>query len=265
MFETDVSTLKNEFDLRVIKCQVEDYNYSGALLTLKGSNLINDIATALLEYGHYRISRNFNRAFSSLGSAQGDLYSQWVKEVSPLRQKDAKALLQEAYFSTLIRLKNQKYADFLVGLFSLQENILHFLVNEKLGLQISGKHSQAKQAWQVIKQIDQGKLYQYLQNYILPRGDKLRLGESVSRYVLIGVLDYYPEFSAIMLMIKELNEYCDLRNESVHGFIGVSEIEEEAKLLVTLRNLMKQVTKVPDANPFDCLNQQICNLLDRSI
>jgi hypothetical protein len=265
VFKTDVATLKNEFDLRIIKRQVQDYNYSGALLTLKESNLLTDVAAALLKYGHYRISLDFNRAFSSLEPGNCASTSQWVKEASPLRQKDAKALLQEAYFNTLIRLKNQQYAYFLVGLSCLQENILRFLVNDQLGLKISNKRSQIPQFWQAIKQVDQGNLDQHLQNYTLPRGGKLRLNESISRYVLIGILDYYPQFSVIMPLIKELNEYCDLRNESVHGFVGVSEIEEEARLLTTLRQLMKQVTKISDSNPFDRLNQHICDLLDRSI
>lgn len=66
-----------------------------------------------------------------------------------------------------------------------------------------------------------------------------------------------------MPLINYLNSYCDLRNRSVHEFAGVSEIQDEAKLLSTLKSLMKRVASLPDANPFDVLNQQICELLDQ--
>ena len=42
-------------------------------------------------------------------------------------------------------------------------------------------------------------------------------------------------------------------------------IEDQDRLLMTLRKLMKQVVGISDTNPFDRLNQQICTLLDRTI
>lgn len=62
--------------------------------------------------------------------------------------------------------------------------------------------------------------------------------------------------------IKELNEYCDRRNEYVHEFIGISEIENEAKVLMNLRKIMRQVIGGSEENPFDSLNQEIYSLLD---
>lgn len=262
VFYTDVNSLKDELDRKVIKQQIQDYNYSGALTSLQASNLRPSAIQPLLEHGYYRMAMDFDRAFSCFGAVVPEIGSQWVQELAPLRQKDSKALLQEAYFNALIRLQNRKYADFLVGLFRLQEQVLSFLVAVKLGLNVSGKPSQKAQSWQVIQQAEQGKLYQFLQAYRLPRGDRLDLDRSISRYTLQAIVEYYPQCTAIVPLIKELNQYCDLRNDAVHGFVGVSVIDDETKLLSTLRKLMKQVTGIPDSNPFDRLNQQICALLD---
>ena len=265
VFRNDVNVLKDELDIQVIKQQIQDYNYSGAIASLSQSNLSTEAIAALLKSGYYRISRNFNRAYSSLNGVTSSIDPQWLQELAALRQKQPKIQLQEAYFNALTRLKTQKYADFLVDVFRLQEALLYYLAEQCLGLQVSGKRNQADQGWQAIRQLEQGQVYRYLQQYKLPKGDLLRLNEVISRYVVIALLEYYPKHSSTLILIRDLNEYCELRNEAVHGFIGVSEIEDQDRLLTTLRKLMKQVVGISDANPFDRLNQQICTLLDRTI
>ncbi|PSB22932.1 hypothetical protein C7B61_01225 [filamentous cyanobacterium CCP1] len=261
VFQDDVNALKNEFDLKVIKQQIADYNYSGALANLEATNLSTKSIVALLHYGFYRLSLDFDRAFSCLNSLSTEVDPQWLQEVAPLRQKDRQALLKEAYFNARIKLKNRKYAEFLVMLSGLQENVLRFLVNERVGLRISSKYSDVETSWQQIRQAEQGKLYQHLQHYTLPKGGMLRLDGSIGRYVYIAILDYYRQFADIMEPIKELNAYCDQRNASVHEFVGISEIEDEAKVLANLRKVIKRVAGTPEENPFDRLNQQINSLL----
>jgi hypothetical protein len=265
VFQTNVNTFKDEFDLKVMKQQVQDYNYSGALITLKQSHLHTDAIETLLNYGYYRISMDFDRAFSCLNAHPLDINPQWTQEIAPLRQKDPRSLLQEAYFNALIRLKTQKYADFLVGLFKLQEQTLYYLVQAKLSLNISGKPTEQRQSWQVIQQVDQGKLYQFLQTYKLPKGDFLIVNRAISRYVLQAIVEYHHQFASILPLIQSLNQYCELRNEYVHGFAGVSQIEDEATLLTTLRILMQQTCGIPTTNPFDRLNQEICDRLNHAI
>ncbi len=265
VFRNDVNVLKDELDIQVIKQQIQDYNYSGAIATLSQSNLSTEAIAALLQSGYYRISRNFNRAYSSLNGVSKSVDSQWLQELAALRQKQPKIQLQEAYFNALTRLKTQKYADFLVDVFRLQEALLYYLAEQCLGSQVSGKRNQTDPIWQAIQQLEQGKVYHYLQRYKLPKGDLLRLNEAISRYVVIALLEYYPKHSSTLILIRDLNEYCELRNEAVHGFTGVSEIEDQEHLLTTLRKLMKQVVGISDTNPFDRLNQQICMLLDRTI
>ncbi len=268
VFRNDVNVLKNEFDLKVIQQQVQDYNYSGALISFKASSLADETTTALLHYGYYRISLDFDRAFSALSSYSHAVDAQWTKEIALLRQKDPRALLKEAYFNALTRLKNRKYADFLVSLFGLQESTLKFLVTQKVGLQISNKPSERERSWVTLRQADEGRLYRYLQGYVSPKG-ALRLNESmdryesIGRYVMIAIVEYFPQFAPVAQPLKELNEYCDRRNEYVHEFVGISEIEDEAGVLINLRKIMKQVVGVSEENPFNRLNQEICDALDR--
>jgi hypothetical protein len=265
VFRNDVNVLKDELDIQVIKQQIQDYNYSGAIASLSQSNLSTNAIAALLQSGYYRISRNFNRAYSSLDGVANSVDPQWLQELAALRQKQEKIQLQEAYFNALTRLKTQKYADFLVDVFRLQEALLYYLAEQCSGVKLSGKPTQTTQGWQAIKQLEQGQVYRYLQNYKLPKGDLLRLNQAISRYVVIALLEYYPQYSSTLSLIRGLNEYCELRNEAVHGFVGVSEIEDQDQLLMILRKLMKQVVSIPDINPFDRLNQQICDPLDRTM
>ena len=257
VFQTDVKTLKDEFDLKVIRKQVEDYNYNGAAITLKETNLENPLTTALLDYAYHRISLNFDSAFSAIDSFRDQIDRRWITEITPLRQKQNKALLQEAYFNALLRLKNRQYADFLVGLFKLQEQILDYLVRDEIGLDITRKFEDKNRSCQIIEQHEGGKLYSFLKGYTLARGGKLDINRGVSRYVFQAIVEYYPQFAELVPLIQNLNYYCTLRNEAVHNFIGVSEIENESTLLMTLRQLMQKIAPLPPCNPFDDLNTAI--------
>lgn len=263
VFQSNVDSLKREFDLKVAKQQILDYNYGGALRTLEANQLPIEPVKALLQYADYRLARDFDRAFSSLQSAQAAIDRRWIQEIAQLRQKHRPAQLQEAYFNALIRLKNRQYASFLIDVFGLQESLLRGLVQQQFGLELSGDPAQREQMWQQIKQVESGKLFQYLQTYRLPKGDPLRLGESISRYVILAILQYDSTWTEVMPDIQYLNEYCSLRNQAVHEFIGVSEIPDELKLLTTLDRLLKRTTKLTKTNPFDDLNQQICDYLER--
>ena len=257
VFTTDVTTLKDEFDRKVIAQQVQDYNYSGAAITLNTSNLHHPEIAALLQYGHHRRTLNFDRAFSAIDAFREQLNSHWISEITPLRQKHSQALLKEAYFNALLRLKTQQYADFLVSLFRLQEQLLYYLVQEKIGLDISGKFSEKEKSIQIIQTAEEGRLHQFLKDYTLPGGGKLDINRGISRYAFQAIVEYYPQFENLVPLIRDLNHYCHRRNDSVHGFVGVSEIENESTLFNTLRQLMKQVTQLPEQNPFDRLNEDI--------
>ncbi len=255
VFKNDVNVLKNEFDLQIIQQQIQDYNYSGAIVTLQRSYLDRPVLSALLHYAYYRLTLNFDRAFLVIQPYLAEIDRSWLSEIALLRQKKTEILLREAYFNLLIRLKMRLYADFLVGLFRLQEKILDYLVEEKIGLKISRKHDDYEQSLSILQEFQAGNLYNYLKQ------NNVNIDRGINRYTYQTIVSYHPHYSQLVPLIDSLNSYCSLRNEYIHSFRGVSQIEDEDKLLANLRKLMQQITSVPDQNPFDRLNQDILNLL----
>lgn len=267
VLQMDVTPLRDEFDCKVIQQQIKDYNYRGAFISLQESHLQTPIALALLEYGYYRQVRDFDRAFNALVPVREAVDPVWFQEIATLRQKEMTAILRDAYFQALILLKLERYAEFLVVLSGLHENLIRFLVTDRVGLAISTKYGDRADAWTVIRQFDQGKLYRFLQGYRLPSGVPLRVGpeDAIARLTLIAILDYFPDFREVVSAIKAINDYCDRRNEVVHQFVGVSAIEDAETLLANLRRAMQFVVSLAAGNPFDRLNQQVCALLDRAV
>ncbi|MEZ2232725.1 hypothetical protein [Microcoleus sp.] len=263
VFQTNVDTLKNEFDFKVVKKQIEDYNYSGALVTLKDSNLSTNLIIALLEYGQYRIAFDFEGASKVIQPFANLVEPEFISEISSLRQKNRIALFKEVYFKAIIKLKNQQYADFLVDVFRFQEGFLRFLVETKLGFNLPEKSTKTQEFWYQLKGFDGGNLEHFLNNYKLQNGQKLRFSEGFpSRFVLIAILECYEqEFDSLLKPIEQLNEYCEQRNRCVHSFEGVSELEDGGKIIKILRDILRLKTVVPDKNPFNVINSKICDLL----
>lgn len=266
VFATNVDTLKNEFDLKVVQQQIRDYNYSGALATLKETKLSTNIITALLESGHHRLAFDFNRADASIQPIRIELNDdRWIGEIAALRQKQQGAILAELYFKAVIKLKNQEYADFLVQVVAFQENALRILIQRKFLPDVKkGWKECEEKIKQEINTFDDGKLYQYLNKYrVEENGWSLRLEEQyIHRLTMIAILEYFSEFSNLVQPIKFLSGYCKQRNDSVHQLEGVSEIENQPELLANLRKIVRGITKLPATNPFDDLNETICAQLE---
>ncbi|MEG5043528.1 hypothetical protein [Microcoleus sp. B4-C1] len=267
VFQTNVDTLKNEFDFKVVKRQLEDYNYSGALVTIKDSNLSIPLIIGLLEYGQYRLAFDFNRAFNAIQPFVNHVEPEFISEISSLRQKNRIALFKEVYFKALTKLENQQYADFLVDVFRFQEGFLRFLVETKLEFNLPEKFTDTLNFWNSIKQVDAGKINDFLKNYTLPSGGKLKNLEGFpSRLVLMAILEYYqPEFGKLLESLRQLNDYCEQRNRCVHSFEGVSELEEAGKIVKILRDILQQKITVPEKNPFNVLNSKIFSLLTKCL
>lgn len=286
VFRDDVNVIKNEFDLKLTKQQIQDYDYSAALVTLQRSNLVSKPLIALLQYGRCRLSLDFDRAYDAL-QPQAKVYPKLNQEIATLSSKKLddrlktipvrdqtrrqeieaahdRALLCEAYFKALTRLKRKEYSDFLVDIFRLLESIPKLLVQYQIGLPVPRNNKEIFSCWQVVKQFQQGQLYQFLQNYRFPNGRGLELDGFMSRYLLMAILEYFPEFADILPAMQRLNEYCDQRNEYVHGFKGIASIDNEHEVISDLRKILLKATPVPAENPFDRLNQQIYDLLDRT-
>ena len=256
-----MNVLKNEFDLKVIRQQVRDYNYNGALISFNASHLRDETIAALLHYGYYRISLDFNRAFSALNVVSHSVDPQWNQEIADLRQQNKAVLLKEAYFNAEVRFKNREYSDFLVGLSRFQESVLRYLVTGKLNLAFPESYSETDRFWQAIRQVDQGTLYRSLQAYRF-RENSLTLEKFPNRPVMIAILEQYREFSGMMPLISDLNEYCEQRNRIIHQFQGISELKDGETILMKMRQILKRIMSIPSISPFDVLNQQLTDLLD---
>ncbi|MEG4353590.1 hypothetical protein QUA74_28310 [Microcoleus sp. LAD1_D3] len=262
VFQTNVDTLKNEFDFKVVKRQIEDYNYSGALVTLKDSNLSTNLIIALLEYGQYRIAFDFERASEVIQPFANLVEPEFISEISSLREKDQISLFKEVYFRAITKLKNQQYADFVADIFKFQEGFLRFLVETKLGF-FPKSYIETQGFRHKLKDFDGGNLDCFLNDYTLDNGEQLRFSQGFpSRIVLIAILEYYQqEFSELLELLGQLNDYCLLRNINTHSFEGISELENPGRILKILRDILRQKTAVPDNNSFNVLNSKICNLL----
>jgi hypothetical protein len=257
VFETNIQVLRQEFDIRVIKQQLQDYNYSGALTTLNAANLANPQSQALLTYGHCRLSLDFRRANHAIIPA---IAHRWQDEILALLQQQPQALLREAYFNVVVELKNKKFSDALVRVFQFQEKALQFFVNRQLANRprLPNTFEATKQFWIDLSEA-QPLLYQFLQDYRFKQ-EPLRLERFPHRPVLLAILAFGQ--SSAIEPLEALNTYCEKRNHYIHQFEGVSELEHVSSILKTMRQVLEMLGQTDFSNPFNDLNQQIINELE---
>ncbi len=265
VFQTNLDTVKNEFDFKVVKQQIADYNYSGALVTLADSNLSTGLIVALLQYGRYRIAFDFDKAYNALRQFANDVDSQFLSEIGNLRQKNPWALLKELYFKILINQKNQNFAEFLVDVFRFQEALLKFLLESKLRFEFPEKPQKLYQWWSQLKTFDGGSAYKAVENYRFPNGAQLSTSGFPNRYTMMAILENYPEFAQLLNLVYELNQYCDDRNRIVHRLEGVSDLPEAKKIIKNLADILKQKNSFSANNSFDSLNEVILSRLEQCI
>lgn len=268
VFQTNVDTLRHEFEIKVAKQQINDYNYSGAAITLRASGLTNPVIDGLLEYGRCRLALDYSQADSALQPIKSQVDPYWLKQIAKLRQRDLAALAQEAYLNGLTKLNNRQFSEFLERLSSFHEVALRAVLQKNLPIEIrASKHRRTEAIWQDLQRVDGGKLYQHLQTYHIPNksGDnQLHLKGFITPVVMVAILSYYDSQTEVQLSLK-LQQYIHDRNDLVHGLEGVSQIDDEQEILNTMKQLLKRVITVASGNPFDVLNQQLCELLDRSL
>jgi hypothetical protein len=185
VLETNIQVLRQEFDIRVIRQQLQDYNYSGALTTLNSAGLATPHAQALLTYGHCRLSLDFRRAKDAIIPAMANY---WADEIMALLRQQDPALLREAYFNAVIELKNKKFSDALVRVFQFQEKALQCFVNRQLANhpRLPKTFEATKQFWAELPQAHSS-LYHFLQEYRFKQ-ERLRLEHFPNRPVLLAIL-----------------------------------------------------------------------------
>jgi len=259
VFQTNVQVLRQEFDTKVIRRQLQDYNYSGALVTLKNSGLATPLLEALLRYGHCRLSLDFRGAQGAIAPVLSLVDSCWQREIGELLNRDAVALLREAYFNGIVELKNQEFSNFLVRVFQFQERALHLLVDRFLEQKPSLPRTfeETNGFWKNLPS-DRPELYQFLQGHRF-KGYPLRLEGFLNRPGLLAILEYgrSPSLEAL----QTLNRYCDQRNQYIHQFEGISELEGADAILRAMRQVLSDLGQTNSLNPFTKLNQDIEQLL----
>lgn len=265
VFQTNVDTLRQEFDLKVLKQQLRDYNYSGALITLRASGLETLELEALMLYGHRRLSLDFRNARQAIAPFVQTIEEQWHSEIQALEQQDPIALLYEAYFSAVVELKNQQLSDFLVRISQFQEQSLQYFVGELLDIPLPSSFDETKIFWSVLPQRHPD-LYEFLKAYRF-RGNPLTLEKFPNRPTYLAMLEHaqHPALEAL----KVLNIYCEQRNKYVHHFEGISDLEGVEDILRTIREVLtslgNQAGRTTKNNPFNQLNEAIVKRLEAGL
>lgn len=254
VFATDLSGLKAEFDRNIIQQQLADYNYSGALATIKDSGLNNESVTALLNYGHRRLCFDFDRAQNAIATHKVNLPAYLYAEIADLRRKDLASLLKELYFGADIKVKNQNYSDFLTIVSQFQENFLRLLMTN-IGLKPPVEPLDIKPFWVKVKQFDDGNLCRQLVKDNIPT--------SSWPYVkaMNKIVEYTDRYQDVLKESDKLRKYCEERNDYIHKLQGVSQLDNAETILSDIKKMLRKFTPIPDTNTFDRLNQEILNLL----
>lgn len=272
VFSNTVNVFKNESDLKLIKKQLQNYNYVGALQTLENSDFEDNISKSLLKYSNARLNFNFDEAFKSINNLPEKYQSNWLTEINKLRQKQPTAILHEIYYKGEIKLNQEQYADFLILVFSFQENLLRYLVKKML---LSS--SQVNKNWKdleknkiitnAVKNFDNSKLLNYLKNYRLDNGNNLKIDfdKYLNRTILKATIEYKKSEFSILSYINYLETYCDKRNDYIHNLEGVSEISEASIILENLQKILQEITQFSKTNPFKLLNEQIVTQLTQAL
>jgi CRISPR-associated protein (Cas_Csm6) len=254
VFATDLSTLKAEFDRNIIQQQLADYNYSGALATIKNSELNRELVTALLDYGHRRSCFDFDRAQNAISKYKSILPDYLFTEIAELRQKNLAALLKELYFGADLKIKNQNYSDFLTIVSQFQENFLRLLMTN-IDLEPPIESRNISTFWSKVRGFDNGNLYKQLIR------DNINTDGWVYVKAMSKIIEYTDRYTSLLQVSSKLQTYCQDRNNYIHKLEGISQLDKSDVILNDLRNMLKQLTKVPDLNTFDRLNQEILNQL----
>lgn len=255
VFATDLSGLKAEFDRNIIQQQLADYNYSGALATIKDSGLNDESVTALLNYGHRRLCFDFDRAQDAIGKYKKVLPDYLFAEIAELRQKDLAALLKELYFGADIKIKNQNYSDFLTIVSQFQENFLRLLMTN-IGLEPPIEYRDISSFWSKVRSFDNGNLYQQLLR------DNITTDGWVYVKAMSKIIEYTDQYTTLLQTSTKLQTYCQDRNNYIHKLEGISQLDKSDIILNDLRNMLKQLTPIPAMNTFDRLNQDILDHLE---
>jgi len=260
VFETNIQVLRQAFDIKVIKQQLQDYNYTGALTTLRAAGLTTPALEALLTYGHRRLSLDFGGAKDALKGLNTPFAQPWRRSIEALLQRDAQVLMQEAYFNGVVELKNRQFSDFLVRVSQFLEIALdHFValqLDQRPALPKTFEETEA--FWRSLSQ-NRPQLYEFLRGYTF-KGYPLRLDGFPNRPTLLAILKY-GQFSQVT-DLEFLGVCCERRNRYIHQFEGMSTLDDVNAILQALRRILDHLNLRDFTSPFNQLNDAVIQLLE---
>lgn len=263
VFSTDLTFLKNEFDFNVIKQQLKDYNYSGALDTLIASNLNTPTIEAWLKYGHARQSFDFDRAQEKIKSYRSKSPLSLAQDIDNLCKDNSEYLVKEIYFLAEISLRNHDYCNFLIAVSQFQENVLRLILSQA-GLIAPANYADRNRFWLAVKNFHNGNLEKHLTRANL-NNDNIRIQGDLNIPTMIEIVRFINPPNISISKLEELKDYCDRRNLYIHRLQGVAAIPEANDILGNIKNILGQLTTIPNINPFNFLNQTIIERLQQNL
>jgi hypothetical protein len=272
VFATDMGILRQQFDRPIIQKQLDDYNYSGALITLESSSFKTDLLIAMIKYGHSRSAFDFDQAGEYIESYHNQVSTDLLKDIDELRKPDDKprkpkdklpkpeALLKEIYYGAEIYEKTKNYCNFLIAVGQFQENSLRLLLSNA-GLPVP-EDRKWKSFWLKVKQVNTGELLKHLSNEQTHHEYKyIRTQGELNIPTMLEILRYFKDPNMPINTLEKLRATCEQRNDYMHQLKGVSKVPEAQTVLNDMRTILCTLTTVPPQNPFDRLNTEISDRL----
>ncbi|NJL02747.1 MAG: hypothetical protein HC910_20100 [Spirulinaceae cyanobacterium SM2_1_0] len=256
VFEMNISVLKDEFDLKRIQQQVADYNYSGALIEVQDTAFATPEIVGLLEYGRCRRAFDFNCAHDAIQKFTTTIDGRWSQEIAKLRKNDKLSLFAEVYFSMILAERNRDYFTFLSRLVTLRENILEYLLEQKIA-PVPESKSDRQRFWQKLQAYEGGRVYQALCS-AENKNDSIRSQGWLNQPTMLEIIGCLPEYDEILKSLKAIDAECQLRNKATHNLRGISKLKQPEEILTKVRRILKQFSgRSLSDNPFDDLNAEL--------
>jgi hypothetical protein len=265
-FSSDLTTLKTEFDWKVIQEQLNRYDYAGALgyITKTKSQFNKKSIRNLLEYGRSRFAFDFEEAKKKTQELESMLDPFSLKSVEHLEGHRPEALLREIYWKAKIELYLKNYSDFLVLLAAFLEHALKLEIKQLLKIEKNkwNKHWRKIKGdiWKVVNSWDSGKL----RNHINKKSneDNFPISYDFNRPTMMAILEYAK--SPQLADLETIAEYAPMRNDYIHEMEGVSglKVTQTDPLLETMKSLVRSLTDLPPKSSFDRLNEIIFTRLE---
>lgn len=265
-FSSDLTTLKTEFDWKVIQEQLNRYDYAGALgyITKTKSQFNKKSIRNLLEYGRSRFAFDFEEAKKKAQELESMLDPFSVQSVEHLDRHRPEALLREIYWKAGIELNLKNYSDFLVLLGAFLEHAIKLELKQFLQIEKRkwSKHWRMIKGdmWKLVNRFDSGQLKQY----IIQKANEndFNISRDFNRPTMMAILEYAE--SPHLADLEAIAEYAPMRNDYIHEMEGVSGLKSDQTdpLIETMESLVRSLTDLPPKSSFDRLNEIIFTRLE---